>query len=173
MFARIISSMKSNSIFFPNQGLDWWLCCRGCSGPDRRNSTAYWHVPASKYGPFKILQVDRGPPPLRGIYQVCPLNPASGHHQTLSFPPYCSCSALQSNATAAQGLQLNHAYTVIKVVVVKTQADDFFKRGERHSLIRLRNPQGHGQHGQGAKEWKGDWGDKWVHQQIHSVGSRA
>lgn len=80
------------------------------------------------------------------------------------YGAFISCSALQSNATAAQGLQLNHAYTVIKVVVVKTQADDFFKRGERHSLIRLRNPQGHGQHGQGAKEWKGDWGDnssKW------------
>ena len=90
-----------------------------------------------------------------------PLTQLRGFFRPPIFPSlYCSCSALQSNATAAQGLQLSHAYTVIKVVVVKTQADDFFKRGERHSLIRLRNPQGHGQHGQGAKEWKGDWGDK-------------
>ena len=48
-----------------------------------------------------------------------------------------------------KGLIANHAYTITKVVEIKSPIS-----GVVIPLVRLRNP--HGNH----SEWKGDWGDE-------------
>lgn len=58
-----------------------------------------------------------------------------------------------SRAREAQqlGLQSRHAYTITKVVEIRSP-----KVRSGIPLVRLRNPHGN------SKEWKGDWSDEWV-----------
>ena len=62
---------------------------------------------------------------------------------------FCSQHSGRVSEAESKGLQARHAYTITKVVEVRSA-----RISSGIPLIRLRNPHGN------SKEWKGDWSDE-------------